>query len=477
MECVISRASVFVFLMGCGGGGDAPNDAGTDGGALVDGAVDASDAPSASDGPSPSDAPSSNVGCGASAHGASALDQSTCGNVGPFPAAAGGTAVSACGSFGAGHYTLAKDVGGDPTATCITFTGGPVVFDFAGHRVTGRMLGNNVALSGSHVFSSAAGGALTCSDASASLPGCVYFQASDPSATAPFEVDHLTLANQSSTSNNSERNLMIVWDIATTTLGATAAVHVHNVTSTSATGASSSRIVNLQFQGAQRAEFDQNDVTCLATAAACQGVVCYGAEDCKLHNNATHSQLAPTVTETARHFICDGNTGVGMNGCEIYANYIEVKDARGVRLRNVNSNANPVAVHDNLFDAITDDSGGNYIAALHLCDPDTGSNDASGYDLHDNTFRVSNGGNVVMERGCSGYPKLRDNVVSCTTAQCTGLFANVRQESTSTLELTNNEPIPMASSPQSNVEATASVHVCKSGTFGGAGQVTTITCP
>ena len=91
------------------------------------------------------------VGCGATNGGATQYNQSTCGNVAPFPVAAGGTAASACGSIGAGTYHLTQNIGSTATATCITFSGGPVVFDFAGFTITGRIVSPAITLSGSHI--------------------------------------------------------------------------------------------------------------------------------------------------------------------------------------------------------------------------------------------------------------------------------------------------------------------------------------
>jgi hypothetical protein len=415
-------------------------------------------------------------GCGARTGGAAPYDQSTCGNVTPFPAAADRTAVSACGSFAAGTYHLTGNIGTAATATCLTFTSGPVIFDLAGFAITGRIIGNSIVLSGTHIYSSAAGGTLTCSNHSSNLPGCMYFSGSD-NITEVLEFDHFTVVNIDSSSANSARNLMIDWGGATSSLGKAFSVKIHNITSTSATGTTSGRIVNLQIQASKaRVEYNNNDVTCLAAASACQGMICYGTTDCKVHNNRAKNQLNVGTLETARAFLCDGDAGTGMNGCEIYNNYIDTQDGRAVRMRDVNSGVNTTSVHDNLIDNISGGSTGNYVAAIHLCDPDSGTNDGSGYAIFSNTFTLNNG-NVVMARACANFPQVRNNRFVCFSS-CSGLLGNVRQSGTlaSTLQLTNNSPVPLTSSPQTNAETNTILRVCNSGSAGGSGTIKVISC-
>src|SRR6267378_3156185 len=114
-------------------------------------------------------------GCGATSGGASQYDQSVCGNVSPFPAAASGSAFSGpCGSsLPAGTYYLTQSIGTSPGDICITFTSGPVTFDFAGFTITGRIFGNGISMSGTHLYSSAPGGTVNCSAAPSGFPGCV----------------------------------------------------------------------------------------------------------------------------------------------------------------------------------------------------------------------------------------------------------------------------------------------------------------
>jgi hypothetical protein len=413
------------------------------------------------------------AGCGATRGGATQFDQSACGNVKPFPMAATGKAIASCQTLKQGTYHLNANIGAAATSTCLTLISGPVTLDLAGFTITGRIVGNNIALSRTHFFSSAGGGMVTCSDA-VSSPGCIFLQGSD-NVTGVLEIDHLTLVNIATSSSNSERNLFIDWGAAaSTSLGNATSVKIHNISSTSATGASNNRIVNLHIQASvPRVEYYNNDTTCLAGANACQGTVCYGVKDCKIHNNRATTQLGVGISETARAFLCDGDTGVGMNGCEIYNNYVNTQDGRAIRFRNVNSSVNITAVHDNLIDNIASGSTGNYASAIHLCDPDTGTNDGSSYLITANTFKMRDG-SVVVARGCRGFPQVNANVVVCIAA-CTGLFSNVRQSDggASTLKLVNNAPMPLTSRPQNQAEAGTSLEICNSGTSGGRATITT----
>lgn len=426
------------------------------------------------------------VGCGATSAGAAQYDQSQCGNVAPYPPApTSPTAINACGSYGAGTYQLTQDIGSTPTATCITWTAGPVVLDFNGHTVAGRMMGLNITLSGTHLFSSQANGGLTCSDESAT-PGCISLQRGDSTIAGVTEIDHLTLSNTDvSTSTAGGRVLFTDGGTATASnLGTAFTFRMHNLTATSSTGTTSGRIVVLQIQSSQdRVEYSYNDTLCLATANACQDMICYGVMDCKMHNNRSQSQLTTlgtgTSPEVPRNFLCDGDVGVGMNGCEIYNNYINANDGRAIRWRDVNSSHNTVSAHDNLIDNIQNGSTGNYIAAIHVCDPDSGTNDGSSYSIYNNTlnFVANQAGNGLMARGCTGFPTFKNNVIECS-ANCSGVLTNNRLGyGAGTLAIMNNNPVPLSSNPQNSVESGNTTNYCNSGSIGGAGTMVPITCP
>lgn len=423
------------------------------------------------------------AGCGATAGGASQYDQSACGNVAPFPSPAAGAAISACQNISAGTFHLTSNIGSSQTAVCLKITGGPVVLDLAGFTVTGRIVGSSFKLSGTHIYSSAPGGGVICSDTSGTDPGCIYLQGSDTTITAVLEVDHLTIVNNDSSGANSARNLMIDWGSTPSQLGTAVSAKIHNITSTSATGPSSARIVNVQLQSDfAYPEFSYNRITCLSQAGSCQGIVSYDNANNLFHNNFLSNQLSQingATSDTARAVTCDGDTpgtGRGGGGCQIYNNYIEAEDGRAFRLRNVNSTPNTSSIHDNLVDDIVSGSSGAYIAAVHLCDPDSGQNDASAWSVYTNTFNVSDGGTILMARNCTGFPQFSGNTINGT--QWTGLLADLRAIDglSATLTLLNNSGVTTTAKPQSNVEAGATLQLCDSGTAGGAGVITAVTC-
>lgn len=408
------------------------------------------------------------VGCGATAHGTSPYDQTACGNTGPFPMpAVAAKAIADCQPLAPGSYRLAKDIGLDRSAVCITLKDGPVTLDFAGFKITGRIRGNDIKASGTHLYSSKPGGGIRCSDHSGTMPGCLFLAAYDP-ARGILEIDHLTLENTDDSSINSARNLYIDWGAPVSHVGPRPAVRIHHVTSISATGSASARITNVHLNFSFTAEFNNNVIVCKATAVACQGIVAFGP-NAKVHNNKfVDESLAFPEGETARAVVCDST-----RGCEVYDNYFDTQDSRAIRIRDAVSTLGPTDVHDNLIDSIRSGSTHNYIAAIHVCDPDKGSNDAHNYVIHKNTIR-SQGGVVLMSRGCAGYPQFRDNNIKCT-APCKGLLAAIRTPapgSSSTFELRDNDPVQFASDPQTFVEAGASAYVCNTGSARGRGKVT-----
>jgi hypothetical protein len=248
-------------------------------------------------------------------------------------------------------------------------------------------------------------------------------------------------------------------------------VKIHHITSTSATGLTSARIPNIHLNFGYNAEFESNFINCLATAAACQGIVAFGP-NARVHNNRIVSQLLNSSNvETARGIVCDS-----AKGCQIYNNYFEAHDSRAVRLRDVRNVFGAVNIHDNLIDYVTRGVTPNYVAAIHVCDPDAAVNDGSSYIIQNNTINNKDGV-VLMSRGCAGYPKFTTNKIGCI-APCSGMLANIRAPlagSITTFELTNNTPLILTTNLQSLVAPGASVHVCNTGTVGGGGIIAT-TC-
>ena len=179
-------------------------------------------------------------------------------------------------------YTLSTNIGTDATAKCLTLTGPNLKIDLNGHTIKGTLKGMGVNTNGMRIHN----GTILCQDQSTTAPGCLYVNADTTAISAITEIDHLTVQNTATSSANSARNVMLDFgSIAKTTITGPN-VKVHDNVSTSATGLSSSRIVNLQVQGtahrtAAYPEFYNNTTTCKSTAAACHGIVAYGVYNTK----------------------------------------------------------------------------------------------------------------------------------------------------------------------------------------------------
>lgn len=426
------------------------------------------------------------AGCGATAGGAAQYDQSQCGPVAPFPAAAGGTAVSACQSLSAGTYHLTASIGSDATATCLTLSSGPITLDLAGFTVTGRIVGSGINPGGSHIYSSASGGTINCNDSSATNPGCLVIANSGGSATNVLELDHFSITNQYNSTSGTPRNIYIDWAPSSNPHSATTPILlVHNITSTAGQSTSSLRIYNfaLQVHGAIAA-YD-NRVTCLTNSGACQGISASGsggpgATDVKIHDNFIEMQLLNPATtgDTGRAALCDGSgDSTNVLGCEIYNNYIDVHDSRAIRWREVAATDDVVSAHDNLIDNATNGSTSIYDDVVHLCDPNSGTDDGTGYDIYHNTFNLTAGAVLLMERNCTGFPKFENNTIHGTSWNGIAGWARTLGSGPSTLEMLNNPGVTSTSrSPQSTTETNATLEICNSGTAGGSGTVTTVTC-
>lgn len=419
------------------------------------------------------------VGCGATTGGLAQFDQSTCGATSPFPSPAGGTSISTCQTLVAGTYTLTANLTTTNTSTCITLNDA-VILDLAGFTITGKIVGSGINMSGMHIFSSAAGGTVTCSGDSGNTT-CVSIANGSQNLTSAIEIDHITITNVGTSSAVSERNMFIDWNPGSSTLGTAFGAKFHHITSTAATGLTSTRIANLWINSNSKmnVEYNNNKTTCLSTAAACQGMVTFAVNDVKVHNNWIVNQLNNASTsETARALDIDGNLpSQAATGVEIYNNYIDTQDGRAIRFRNVTNASDVTTAHDNLIDNVTRGSTSNYVAAIHVCDPDSGNNDGSSYVFSANSVNITDG-TGLFSRNCTGFPQFSGNIIGCIVT-CSGQLAVIGtpiNSGTTTFQLTNNAPVTLTSSPQSSVQASATANVCNTGTVGGAGTINVISC-
>jgi hypothetical protein len=354
-------------------------------------------------------------------------------------------------------YYLANDIGSDQTALCLTPTGPNMVLNLNGHKITGTMKATAININGVHIFN----GTIFCLDNDPNRPGCIYISADMPTFIAPLEIDHLSLANTGTSSSNSERNLMIDVGSTSATQVVGPNILIHDNTSVSATGISSSRIVNLQVQGQPHlttgyVEFYNNSTLCQSTAAACQGIVSYGMWNTKVHNNIFVNQLAsPNSTETPRAIICDQT-----DGCEIYSNTFDAEDGRAVRLRGTNAKNDVNAVHDNTINNVVLGNNPNQVAAFHIGDPDSGT-EVENATIYNNTINATTGW-VFMAPSATGIT-IRDNTVNTNT---TVNLLDARSLGVST-QVNLYRTTMQGGAAQSFCESGVTSTVCRSGSVSG----------
>ena len=373
-----------------------------------------------------------------------------------------GTAITACGQNLQANttYYLANDIGSSASSLCLTPTGPNLVLNLNGHKITGTLKSQAINPSGVHIYN----GSITCSDSDPNQPGCLYIgvDTDSPAISVPMEVDHISWINNSATSNNSERNMMIDFGGFTKTAISGPNVLIHDNTSVSATGISSSRIVNLQVQATAHsniayAAFYNNATLCQSTAAACQGVVAYGLWNVKVYNNTFVNQMAnANSTETPRAVICDQT-----DGCEIYSNTFDAEDGRAVRMRGTNNKNDVNSVHDNIVNNVKAGSNGNEVAAFHIGDPDSGT-EVENATIYNNTINATTGW-VFMARSATAIT-IRDNALNTNT---TVNLLDARSVGAATGVLLDRTTIT-GGSAMSFCESGVSATVCKSGNVSGS---------
>lgn len=354
-------------------------------------------------------------------------------------------------------YVLQNDIGSTPSTQCLHLNGPNLVINLNGHTVTGTIIGTNIDHNGLHIYN----GTVTCQDNSSSTPGCIYIGSDASSFSKVMEIDHLVLRNTLSSSANSERNLMVDFSSISRNSVSGPNVKIHDITSTSATGTNSSRIVNLQVQGTAHAtaayvEFYNNRTTCVSAAAACQGIVAYGLYNAKIHDNTITNQRADaSLTETPRGVICDQT-----DGCEIYNNTFDAQDGRAVRLRGTSAKNGVNSVHNNTVNNVVRGSNSNQVAAFHFGDPDSGS-EVENAEIYNNTINASTG-QVIMVRAATGI-NIHDNTINQTGS---GNLLDVRAGGGATGAQLLRTTI-VGGTTSSVCDAGTNVTVCKSGNASG----------
>lgn len=384
------------------------------------------------------------------------------GNVGdPYAGAAPGSAVllSACQVLMPNtSYRLTRAVSAPtPTDICFHISGANTALDLNGYQVTGRIVGNAVNINGTHIFN----GAVEClrDDSLGGNVGCVWLYGDHYAPAATLRVHHLTVMNRAPCG----RSVHISWDTTTPWSGAPYVVRLYNITSAAATGPSCSRAYNLSVftSSVITAEAHNNDVLCPADTAACQGIVFYGNDRGRMHHN--RAELPQNYTlQSGRAFLCDG----GADYCEVDHNLVIANNNRAFRVRD----SKYARIHANTVQRVTCCGS----QAVHLGDPDTGSNDLEAV-IENNSFEVVDG-LVLMIRG--GYNAVfRNNTLACAGCSGTVNLARVRNMGVTSMTFANNPTATALGTPQINVESSASATVCNSGQAAGAGAITyTNTC-
>src|SRR5207248_5578021 len=146
---------------------------------------------------------------------------------------------------------------------------------------------------------------------------------------------------------------------------------VFNITSSVSNQPTVIRSHNLNVTGPNLiVEISNNDFTCGGDAAACQGAVCDQTLDCRIHANSMNMNFNTTGP------CCDSSRAMAFDTAsagEAFNNTIIVNNNRAARVRDSIN----VDIHDNIFNNITNGGVSNtpYVAAVHLGDPDFGTDD------------------------------------------------------------------------------------------------------
>jgi hypothetical protein len=295
-------------------------------------------------------------------------------------------------------YYLTGDVGPDPTAVCFGLRNG-VTLDLAGFTVTGELHLYGLDGNGIEIF----GGTINCDFAQASPHlGCITI--STPNAfTAKTHIHNLTVHNANDPGAGSVAAIYLEWDATTGVDGSQIYFEVDHVTGTVATAATSSRAEFLRVTTAKKVDIHDNNITCSATAAACQGIEAVphdGYVNGLIHDNTLNLQTNTTGGDTARGITISGpdSGSTGTQGWQVYSNTCTAKNNRCFRFRQVNH----LTVHDN---HVLDCTATAQMGCYHLADPSNGTayvGDAQA-DIYNETIALDTGGVAFWVRDGSGW--------------------------------------------------------------------------
>lgn len=355
-------------------------------------------------------------------------------------------------------YRLTKDVASTSAPVCFQLNGANIRLDLGGHTITGRIIAAGGDPSGTVIFN----GTVNCNfSGHDSDVGCIRITSSAP-ISAQARIHHLTVHNAGDAGS---RAVHIDWSAPAPVPGFS--VRVFNVSGDTVAQPDASRSYVLSLQGrGLTAEFAHNDLTCSGGANACQAIMCFACHDAKVHDNRI-TMMPNTTSETGRALLFDS-----VDNGEAWNNLIYVNNNRGLRIRDSSN----VTVHHNVFKDITGRAQ-TYVAAVHLGDPDRGTNDLRSV-IENNIFEVDDGRILMIRNGMNVV--FRTNTVICINT-CSGQLASLRTplaDGTTSMSILSNPTVSNLPSPQTIVEAGAVIKVCKSGAATGAGAITRTTdCP
>jgi hypothetical protein len=392
------------------------------------------------------------------------------GNVGdPYATEGGGpnpsaVLLSGCQDLnGNTSYRLTQNVSAaTPGTVCFNLWGTNIKFDLGGKTVTGRV-NLNANANAVSIFN----GNINCNwPDNGGNAGCLVIGSSN-SFTAPLKLHHLTIRNSAVLS----RGFHLDWPLPTPSTVPTIRLYNVDILVGSQPNVARSYAVSILATN-HYAEVFNNNLTCTPGANACQGISCgNGMAECKLHHNRLDMQQRDQATapEPGRALSFDLFTANG----EGWNNLVLTNNHRAVRIRDSKN----IRIHDNTFQNIT---GG--ASAVHLGDPDVGSNDLNALIDHNRFEGGSADFWMIFARGVTNTI-VENNTVVCTGSCNLGIFANVRAvfndpNAKTEILLRNNSGVTLAiAPPQITVQAGSKAMVCNTGQATGAGVIENVTCP
>jgi hypothetical protein len=363
-------------------------------------------------------------------------------------------------------YQLQRDIGIEESAPCLQLSGPNIHIDLGGHSVRGRIVAKAIDINGITIEN----GSVICNFADTETDyGCIEL-IGDAGALKPVQIRNLIVRQLSTTTDNAARAVHIDWRAATNSLPPNEpAVRISGLTASVSTS-KGPRSPVLGIQGANiSVESDHNQLQCPAGSNACQGIVCYGVHACWVHANRIILSPNPHIDETARAILFDEMHDHANDFGEAWNNLIVANEGRAFRIRGSYN----VWVHDNQIEsAQNSETNSNYVAAIHLGDPDSGTDDLKDARVFHNTISISRGGIAIFARNALNAV-VENNMLKCRAACDDILFASVRSplvaNDESHLTLRNNVGIGITL--QTEVERGAELNICNSGSAAGIGQI------